>query len=121
MAKNEIEEGKICAALSYILIGIIWYFVDEEMKKNKYVKFHVKQGIILIIFSVIVAIANAILASIITVLSYVTFGGAAVLLFIPTIVGLIPLVLMIIGMVYAIQGKEKVLPVIGKFGKNFKI
>ena len=53
MSKKEIEEGKAAAVLSYLLIGIIWYFVDEKMKKNSYVKFHVQQAIVLIIASVI--------------------------------------------------------------------
>ena len=35
---KEIEQGKGCAALGYILVGIIWYFADEQMKKNNYVK-----------------------------------------------------------------------------------
>jgi len=31
-SSKDIADGKICAILAYLLIGIIWYFVDEKMK-----------------------------------------------------------------------------------------
>ena len=42
------ETGKICAILAWFFpIGLIWYLVDENMKKNKFVGFHVKQSLVL--------------------------------------------------------------------------
>jgi uncharacterized membrane protein len=119
--KTEVEEGKIAALLSYLLIGIIWYFVDEKMKKNSFVKYHVQQALVLLIFSVAIAILNAILMGIIGVITLITFGLGAILFFIPTLVGLIPLVFWIFGVIHSLQGVEKELPFIGKYGKKFKI
>jgi uncharacterized membrane protein len=119
--KTEVEEGKIAALLSYLLIGIIWYFVDEKMKKNSFVKYHVQQALVLLIFSVAIAILNAILMGIIGVITLITFGLGAILFFIPTLVGLIPLVFWIFGVIHSLQGAEKELPFIGKYGKKFKI
>lgn len=104
MAKN--ENSKVVAVLSYILIGIIWYFVDEKMQKNTFVKFHVKQGLVLLITSVVIwAVGSAI-----PVLGW----------FIILPIGhLLVLVLAIIGMITAAQGKTQKLWLIGQFAKHF--
>ena len=120
-AKKEYEHKVLISAIAYFLIGIIWYFVDEEAKKNSFIKFHVQQGLTLLIFAVIYSI---ILGIILTVLSMI-------FLFIPVlgivIIGilqllyLIPLILAIIGLVNALNEKEKELPIIGKFASKLKI
>ena len=51
MAKKN-DNSKLVAVLSYLLIGIIWYFVDDKVKKNAFAKFHVKQALNLFIISV---------------------------------------------------------------------
>ena len=61
MSKKEIDDGKLCAVLSYFVIGIIWFLVDEKMKKNSYVSFHVKQAIVLLIFSILIGVLNPIM------------------------------------------------------------
>ena len=61
---KDVSEGMACAILAYILIGIIWFFVDDKMKKNKFVKFHVKQALVLLVVSIILSIIGAILTSI---------------------------------------------------------
>ena len=38
------SNNKLCAALSYLLIGIIWYFADEKMKSSSFAKFHFQLG-----------------------------------------------------------------------------
>ena len=119
MSKKEIQDGKLCAVLSYFVIGIIWFLVDEKMKKNSYVSFHVKQALVLLIFSIALGIANAILSVILGLLAMMTLGLASILMFIPTLISLIPLVLWIFGIVYSAQGTEKELPVIGQYGDKF--
>lgn len=103
-SSSDAGNEKACAILSYILIGIIWYFVDEKMKKNEFVKYHVKQGLVLLI----VAIIFSAIASI-------PFIGFAI----GWILWLIEVVLMIIGMINAANNQEKELPVIGKFAEKF--
>jgi len=44
---KDVEQGKACAILAYFFVGIIWFFVDEKLKKNEFAKFHAKQAMIL--------------------------------------------------------------------------
>ncbi|MFH1683059.1 MAG: hypothetical protein ABIA37_04645 [Candidatus Woesearchaeota archaeon] len=112
---KDVEDGKIVAALAYILIGIIWYFVDESMKKNYFVKYHVKQGIVFLIAAIIYNIALGILLSILFVpFMYIHVYWLFSLLY------YVPLVWMVLGIINVVNGVEKELPVIGKFAKNFK-
>lgn len=103
------DNSKICAVLSYILIGLIWYLVDESVKKNAFAKYHVKQGLVLLIFAIIVWIVDAILMFIPVI------GWLAIV-----ILELLLLVLVIIGIVNAINDKQAELPVIGKYANKFK-
>ena len=72
-------------------------------------KFHVKQGIILIIFGVIWAVVMNILGMILFFLWPIV-----------SILNLVPLVLTIIGIINALNRKENELPVIGAYAKNLK-
>jgi len=99
------ENSKICAILSYLLVGIIWYFVDENMKKDKFVKYHVKQGLVLLIVWVI----GDIVFSIIPVIGWILFP----------IFSLAMIVLMVLGIINAANGQEKELPIIGQFASKF--
>jgi len=94
---KDIEDGKICAILIYIvsIVGIIWFFVDEKQKNNPFTKYHAKQGLALLIIG--------------TVVSILTCGFGSIL----------PLVLAIIGVINAANGEMKELPAIGKFGEQW--
>jgi uncharacterized membrane protein len=104
-APVEGNESKICAILAYILIGIIWYFVDDKMKKNAAVKFHVKQGIVLFIFSIAWSIVMQIL---LVITLFLLWPVVAILSY-------VPLIFMILGIINAINDKEKEMPIIGKY------
>ncbi len=112
MASKEVEDGKVCAALSYVLVGIIWYFADDKMKKNRFVKYHAKQGLALLIAWVIVWIVLSILA-------FPLAFAWAIGYLLWAIVEICMLVLLVLGIVNAVNGKEKELPVIGQFAKAF--
>jgi len=115
---KDVEEGKLAAILSYLLVGIIWYFADEKMKNNSFVKFHVKQGIVLIIASIVYSIVLGILFSLI--LFPLMFTGAGLgIIAIFRLLYYVPLVLSILGIINAANGKEKELPIIGHFAKKF--
>lgn len=102
---------KLCAALSYILIGIIWYFADKKMHKSGFVRFHAQQGIVLIIAS----IAWSVLLNILFMGGIFFFYGLWMLL------SWVPLVFVIIGVINAVNHSENELPLIGQFGKKLKI
>lgn len=110
MAKS--DNGKICAILSYLLIGIIWYFVDKGMQKDERVKFHVKQGIILLIFSIIWSVVlNFLFGFLIMGLMSFIWGMWHLLSY-------VPLIFTIIGIINAVNDNQKELPVIGHYAEK---
>jgi uncharacterized membrane protein len=115
MAKEKVENEKLVAILLYLIpiVGIIWYFADEKMKKSKFAKFHLKQVLILIILgfgiSVIILGFGISVIGIIPILGWLIALLGSILIFVDWIIGLIA----------AINGKEKVLPLVGKFADKF--
>ncbi|HIH11744.1 TPA: hypothetical protein HA241_06140 [Candidatus Woesearchaeota archaeon] len=118
--QNEIEQGKAAAVLSYLLVGIIWFFADEKMRKNRFVAFHVKQALVLLVISVAVSIVFAILGSILG-LFFLMMGGFFFIFWIGRIINLLVFALALWGIISAAQGKEQELPVIGSFAKKFTL
>lgn len=110
MAKKPIEKSSdktFCAALSYLVVGLIWYAVDDSMKKDKYVTFHVKQGLVLLIASLVVNIIGTI----------IPFIGWFIIL---PIGSLLLFIAGLIGFIRAIQGKESGMPVLEPLGEKFR-
>lgn len=103
---KQIENGKVCAILAYLLVGIIWFFADEKMKKNSFVKFHAQQALVLLIISVFGSLFLTI---------------AFILVWLLPLFQLAVFILVIIGIVNAAKGEEKELPIVGQFGKKLKI
>lgn len=99
---QDVESNKGIAALSYI--GILFLIPLIAAKESEYAKFHANQGIIFFIASIAVSITSSIL-SIIPFIGWV-FSLAAW--------GLI-LAGFIMGLVNALQGQAKELPIIGQF------
>ena len=102
------KNTNLCAILAYLLVGIIWYFVDDKMKKDKFVKFHVKQAIVLMIAWVLWSVAMGILLT-------MTLFMALPLI---TILSYVPWVFAVMGIINALNNKEKKLPLIGKYAKK---
>ena len=104
------KDAKVCAILCYLLIGIVWYYVDENMRKNSYAGFHARQALVLLLASVIWHVASMILI-------VITFG-----LFAPIAVlgQILIFVWWLLGIVYAATQKKKALFWIGGFADNFK-
>lgn len=106
---KDVEEGKACAALSYLLVGVIWYFADEKMRKNAFAGFHARQGLVFLIVWVGVSIFAWILYWI-PVIGWILNWLLWLSLF----------VLFVLGIVNAVNGETKELPVIGSWAKAFK-
>lgn len=100
MAKKT-GNATLMAVLSYIGILVLIPLLTEA-KKDPFVKFHVKQGLVLLIADVIAGVIAA-----------VPFVGWAA--------GIFVFVLFILGIVNAIGGKQTPLPLIGQFGEKFNI
>lgn len=91
-------------------IGYIWllFLVPLLLKKDSaYCQFHAKQGMVLFIFSLLVMI----------------LGGVPVIgwLIIMPIGWLIIIIFTLVGFVSALQGKQWVMPVLGKFAAKINL
>lgn len=97
ITQKEIEDGKGLGGLAYITwIGtLIAYLTGKE---NRYVLYHVQQGIVLILAFVLVAIP---------ILGWIW--------------GLFCLVLFVIGIINGFSGKVQPLPLIGNIGLKFNL
>lgn len=98
----DIEKTKRISLLSYLgLLFLIPMLVHQD---SRFARYHVNQGIVLFLFGLICNVAC-------TVVGWIPLIGWIVSL----AIGIIELVLMIIGIVNAVNGRAKELPVIGRF------
>ena len=92
---------KVFSILAYIwFLFIVGLLADKD---NPNVKFHVNQGIILFIFSIVVTVGVWVLRFIPVIRSFVG------------ILNIVPFIFMIIGIINAAKGENKPLPIIGGF------
>ena len=93
---QDIEKNKVMAVLAYIL-----FFIPLlAAKDSKFARFHTNQGLVLFL--------GGIIASVVAVIPVIGW-------IIAPIVGLVITVLAVIGIINALNGRAKELPVIGKF------
>lgn len=104
---TSVEEGKTIAIISYITIfGLLIAFIMNNDKKNKFAAYHLRQSLGLGATGLALSIVNVI----------------PILGWIISILGTIFLiVLWVIGLMGALNGKEKPVPILGeKFQEWFK-
>ena len=93
-SKADIEKNKVNAVLSYLGILIIVPLLSEDAKKSDFAKFHLNQGLVLLIGGVV---GNV-------VFWIPLFGWALAVGF---------FVIWLIGLLGAIQGEKKKIPILG--------
>lgn len=103
--EEDVNNARTAAILSYLLVGIIWYFTDEQVKKNEITGHHVKQAINLYIWTFALTIICGMLI----------FIGWMLIPFIQ----FAAVVLGIIGIINAMNGKKLDLPMIGGFASKY--
>lgn len=101
---HDVEENKVIAALSYL--GILVLVPLLAKKDSPFCQFHAKQGLVLLISWVIVGFV-----AVIPILGWIISVFGSLFLF----------VLFILGIVNALGGQAKELPVIGQFGDKFNL
>jgi len=106
--KEQIEEGKSIAWLSYILILVLVPLLIQ--RENPYTKFHIKQGLALLITWIILYIIGLIFNFVPILRVIVWFCIWA-----------FTIVLAVIGIINSLNGKMEKLPIIGDFGEKFNI
>lgn len=93
------------AILCYIGILVLIPLLTDA-KNDAFVKFHIKQGLTLLIFDIIISIVAAV----------------PIIGWIVAVVGsIVVLVLFIMGIINAAGGQEKPLPIIGQYADKFNI
>lgn len=114
-SKSEANEGIGCAILAYLLVGIIWYFADEKMKKNNFAKFHVKQALVLLVVSIIASVALSIL---VWILVWIPFIGIVIAWILWAVYSIAVFVLWLMGIIYSATSKQTPLPIIGHWAEK---
>ena len=100
----DFSEINIMAALSYVGPLVIIPFLTH--KENPYVLFHIKQGLVLLALALVVHVSSFFLFFLLPFIMLINLG-----LFI----------LAIIGIINALQRKEKEVPIVGKFSSHIKL
>ena len=105
----DVESNKAMAVLSYL--GILVLVPLLGAKNSPFARFHTNQGLILCIATILYSVACTIINSIVLAISWRLY-------FITTLLSLVTIVfgvLAIIGIINAMNGRMKELPVIGRF------
>lgn len=116
---QDIEKNKVYALLSYL--GFLFIIPLLAAKDSPYAKFHANQGFVLFITGIALNIANTIVSIVLGILTSIPamgwiFGMLIALVNLAVyIIGVLLFILMIIGIINAVKGEAKELPVIGKF------
>lgn len=98
------ENNTLMGVLAYIgPLVIVSYLVAKD---EPFVKFHIKQGLVLLVLSLVVWLFGSM------------FLGYSMFMFM-RVINLAITVLAIIGIVNVVQGKEQELPLVGQFSKYF--
>ncbi len=104
------QNSKLMSVLAYLSwLLLIPLFVN---KTSAYTRFHTNQGIIVAIASTLYGIATGLVGKI---LGLIWYPLGAIFGWLAGIVGLVFVAYMVLGIVYAVTGKAKELPIVGKY------
>jgi uncharacterized membrane protein len=101
-----VDEGRLFAFLSYFLWLIGFFIVLIAKKDNKFAMFHAKQSLVLCIVGVASGVLHAL-----------PFVGSLL----AALIGLVLFIFWIMGMIYALTGKETNLPIVGDLAAKINI
>jgi uncharacterized membrane protein len=125
-AKSSGDDQKLIAALCYIPIMAIGFFVSlfvllTEKKENKFLKFHAIQALFLMIIGGIVFFCLWIVLVIVTMLiAAFTYGIGGICMMVIMLLVLVGYVVIFFFCAWkAYQGVEYELPVLGKFARKY--
>ena len=107
MDPADVEQNKVMAILAYI--GILVFVPIFAAPQSKFARFHANQGLTLFIFEVVYGVIMSVLGA---TVGKIPVAGP-ITLTICGLVSLIWLILMICGIINAVNGKAKELPVLG--------
>ncbi len=109
---RDVQDNKVYAALSYL--SILFVIPLLCARHSYYARFHVNQGIVLLIFAAIYNLLQQVITKVLwSLFSFFPLIPGAVSAVL-SLFGLVFVVLMILGIVNAATGKARELPIIGK-------
>ncbi len=103
---EDIERNKLLAALSYLWILFVLYWVVD----SPFVKFHAKQSMVIFIGDAVIWVINVFAGSLIPMWGIIS-----------TLLSLLLFALRIIGFINAITGKTGKLPVVGDLADSINL
>ncbi len=96
-SSGAVEEGKTIAIIAYITwIGLLIAFIMNNDKKNNFAKYHIRQSLLLVLASFL-----------------------AMIPLIGWVWGIFIFVLWVMGLISAINGEEKEVPILGKYAQEW--
>lgn len=106
--KEHIEEGKSIAWLSYVLILVLVPLLIQ--RENPYTRFHIKQGLVLLVTWIILYIIGLIFnfIPVLRILIWIGVWG-------------ITIYFVVLGIMNSVNGRLNKLPFIGDFADKFEI
>jgi uncharacterized membrane protein len=104
----------LCSILSYFVIGIAWYFVDERMKRSSLAKRHANQALFLILASFVVYVALWIFA-------FLPFIGSILSYPLGVVAQFALLFLWLYGIVQALFAQDKPMLFVGKYAEQLNL
>ena len=102
---RDIEQNKVMAVLAYLGILVL------GAKESKFARYHANQGLLLCIAAILYGVAYTVLSTLVLAISWRLYFVVSLL----GLVGVLFLVLAVIGIINAANGRAKELPLIGKF------
>lgn len=107
---QDAQDAKVWSILAYL--GVTFFLPLVGVPNSAYGKFHANQGLILLIFDVVLSVASWLVQEVLVIIPIL---GVILSGLVQLAVSVCIIALAVFGMVQAAQGKAKTLPVIGKF------
>lgn len=97
----DVEKNKTMAVLAYL--GFLWLVPMFAAKDSKFARFHVNQGLVLFLVEAVWGVLTGIISGIVPLVGYIL-----------SIANIVFLVFVVLGILNAVNGRAKELPLIGK-------
>ena len=105
--------SRISAFIAYLFLIVGWLFVLIFRRNDPFARFHARQSLTLTVAAVVIPLAWAVFAWVITWIPYAGFILAASAFALVIALAIVWIVVWIMGMVNALRGAEKPVPIFG--------
>ena len=111
--------SRLFAFLAYLLPVIGWLIAFLFRRQDKLAMYHTKQSITLFIAAIAFPLAWAIVGYLLSFIPYIGFMMAVILFALVIVAEITFIIIWIMGMVYALQGKVSPLPIVGAWASRW--